>query len=205
MLRSALFEGLDWIEHGFGTRLSDVNQDQMASLDQIHSARVLRADRVGRAASADALIANIPGLAISIRTADCLPILLADPEHRAIAAVHAGWRGSAGEIVRRALDSMRAEFDTSPERIIAAIGPGIGKCCYEVGEEVARKFGLGVAGKLDLAAINREQLISAGIPASQIDTLGLCTMCDPGRFHSYRRDGDAAGRMVSFVRIQNSE
>ena len=82
-----------WIEHGFGTRLDVIDQDAMGSLDQIHSARILRTDRIGRAGSADALITNTLDLAISIRTADCLPILLADPQHRAGAAVHAGWRG----------------------------------------------------------------------------------------------------------------
>jgi YfiH family protein len=203
MLISPLFEGCDWIEHGFGTRLSGVSQEQMASLAQIHSALILRADHEGPAGSADALITNTPNLAISIRTADCMPILLADPEHRAVAAVHAGWRGSAAEILRRTLDRMRAEFDTSPGAIIAAIGPGIGKCCYQVGEEVARKFGLDGAGKVDLATENRQQLITGGVPAGQIDTLGFCTMCDSGTFHSYRRDGDRAGRMISFVRILN--
>ncbi len=205
VLTSIFLSKFSWIEHGFGMRIDAIDQDAMASLDQIHSARILRADHKGRAGSADALITNTPGLAISIRTADCLPILLADPRHRSVAAVHAGWRGSAEQIVRRAIDEMRSEFDTSPEEIVAAIGPGIGKCCYQVGEEVGRRFGLDGAGKVDLAAANRGQLLAAGVPAGQIDTLGLCTMCDSGQFHSYRRDGDAAGRMISWIRIRTPE
>jgi YfiH family protein len=205
VVTSPLLSKFSWIEHGFGTRLDMIDQDTMASLDQIHSARILRADRSGRAGSADALLTNTPDLAISIRTADCLPILLADPRHRALAAVHAGWRGSAEQIVCRTIDEMRSEFDTSPQEIVAAIGPGIGKCCYEVGEEVGRKFGLDSAGKIDLAAINREQLMNSGVRTSQIDTLDACTMCDTERWWSYRRDREAAGRMISWIRIRTPE
>ena len=148
----------------------------------------------------DALLTRHPGLAVSIRTADCLPILIADPASRAVAAVHAGWRGTAAGIVRHAVDAMRAEFDTPLDQLIVVIGPGIGSCCYDVGEDVARQFGLDRAGKIDLAAANRHQLIAAGVRAERIDVLGLCTFCDPAKFHSYRRDKDAAGRMVSFIR-----
>jgi purine-nucleoside/S-methyl-5'-thioadenosine phosphorylase / adenosine deaminase len=198
-LTSAALARCDWLDHGFGTRDSQLDQGAMASLTQIHSARVLRVDGIGLAGEADALITNATGVPLSIRTADCFPILLADPEPRAVAAVHAGWRGTADEIISRALDMMRSEFGTSPQQIIAAIGPGIGPCCYQIGEEVARRFGLTAAGYVDLAAINREQLIRAGVPASQIDTLRHCTRCESELFHSYRRDGDRAGRMISYV------
>ncbi len=205
MLTSRLFIGIPWIEHGFGTRVDTIDQDAMASLDQIHSANVLSASVIGRAGKGDALITDAMGLVVSIRTADCLPILLADPKHRAVAAVHAGWRGTAAEIVRHTIDKMRHDFDTSAADLFAAIGPGIGGCCYHVGEEVARRFGLHAAGKIDLAAINRELLMTSGVPASQIDTLPACTMCDGERWWSYRREGEAAGRMISWIRIQESE
>jgi polyphenol oxidase len=203
-LTSSALTHLDWLDHGFGTRHSLLTQNQMASLTQIHSALVRNALEPGCAGEADALVTDRPGVTLSIRTADCFPILLADPEHRAIAAIHAGWRGTAEEIVCRTIDTMRSDFGTSPERISAAIGPGIGKCCYEVGEDVARRlgiegFGLDAAGHIDLAAINREQLIRAGVPPSHIDTLGRCTFCDPALFHSYRRDREQAGRMISFI------
>ena len=96
-----------------------------------------------------------------------------------------------GEIVGLTIDEMRSEFDTWPEEIVAAIGPGIGKCCYQVGEEVGRRFGLDSAGKIDLAAINREQLMNSGVPTSQIDTFNACTKGDAERWWSYRRDGDS--------------
>jgi copper oxidase (laccase) domain-containing protein len=84
--------------------------------------------------------------------------------------------------------------------LIAAIGPGIGVCCYEVGAEVAQQFGLEQAGRVDLASANRVQLIESAVPERHIEVLGLCTFCDPGRFHSYRRDKQSAGRMVSYIR-----
>jgi polyphenol oxidase len=199
-LTSDALQGLEWLDHGFGTRNSLFVQDKMASLTQIHSALVLRAGDMGCAGEGDALVTDVSGLAISVRTADCFPILLVDPEHRAIAAVHAGWRGSAARIVCRTLDTMCSEFGTVPGDVIAAIGPGIGKCCYEVGQAVAQSFDRG-AGALDLAGINREQLVQAGVPAGHIDTLDRCTKCEPELFHSYRRDGERAGRMISFIRI----
>jgi polyphenol oxidase len=199
-LTSAAIRRLEWLDHGFGTRNSLFAQDKMASLTQIHSSLVLKAGDMGCAGEGDALITNVSGLAISIRTADCFPILLVDPEHRAVAAVHAGWRGSAARIVRRTLDTMCLEFGTVPGAVVAAIGPGIGKCCYEVGQDVARNFNRG-AGALDLAGINREQLVQAGVPAGHIDTLDRCTKCERELFHSYRRDKDRAGRMISFVKI----
>jgi len=201
LILSQSLSNLPWIDHRFGTRDAPASQAGMATLKQVHSADCLVSAGAGCAGEGDALLTREPGLAVSVRTADCLPILLADREHRAIAAVHAGWRGTAESIVRRALDTMGATFDTSPGEVVVAIGPGIGRCCYHVGEEVARRFGLDCAGRIDLAETNRAQLAAAGVPAGQVETLGLCTYCDPARFHSYRRDKEQAGRMVSYIRI----
>jgi len=101
-----------------------------------------------------------------------------------------------------AIDFMRAEFDSRSADIYAAIGPGIGECCYPVGEEVSRRFGLSGAACLDLGRENRDQLIEAHVPEAHIHLMGLCTFCDAARFHSYRRDKDSAGRMISFIRIR---
>jgi YfiH family protein len=173
----------------------------MASVRQIHSAAVLTADGARVAGEGDALLTSHAGLAVSIRTADCYPILLADQRRRIVAAVHAGWRGTAGRIVANTLAAMHREFGCNPEDVRAAIGPGIGVCCYEVGPEVAQQFGLGQASRIDLAAINRNQLIDAGVPADAIEIMGGCTRCDATLFHSFRRDRAAAGRMISFIRI----
>jgi YfiH family protein len=198
MIRSSLLSEIDWLDHGFGTRTEPLSQDGMASLKQIHSAKVLAADAAGLAGEGDALVTDRAGVTLSVRTADCYPILLADVARRVVAAVHAGWRGTNAEIVGEALRQMKSD----PRDVRAAIGPGIGGCCYFVGEEVARLFGRSEAGKIDLAEVNREQLIKAGVPAANIEVMGQCTFCDAGQFHSYRRDKEQAGRMISYIGIR---
>ena len=199
-LTSPLLSQFVWLEHGFGTRLSTLEQDRMASLKQVHSATVLVADQpAGCVGEGDSLLAAQPGTMVSVRTADCFPVLLADARTRAVAAVHAGWRGTAAEIVIHTLHRMRDEWGTDPKHVYGVIGPGIGACCYRVGEEVALKFGRKSAGHLDLAAVNRRQLLVAGIPGDQIDAVGSCTYCDVENFHSFRRDKEQAGRMISYI------
>jgi YfiH family protein len=161
----------------------------------------LVANQPGCAGDGDALLTNSPRLRLSVRTADCYPILLADTKNRAVAAVHAGWRGAADEIVAKTIAKMRIQFGTLPADIVAAIGPGIGVCCYEVGAEVAQLFGVEGAGRVDLAAANRCQLIDAGVEDRHIDVLGGCTSCDATRFYSFRREKEQAGRMISYIAL----
>jgi hypothetical protein len=201
LLTSSLLDKLPWIEHGFGTRHAQVRPDDFAGLKQIHSNLVFVADGQGLCGEGDALVTGRIGLAIAVRTADCYPILLADTRHRAVAAVHAGWRGTVTHVVEKALEKMKAEFGTSPADVNAAIGPGIGVCCYEVGEEVARQFGFEHRTHLDLVSENRKQLEAAGVQHQNIEALGVCTYCDAERFFSYRREKEKAGRMTSFIRI----
>jgi YfiH family protein len=198
-LTSTLLQDFPWLEHGFGSRDGNPDQTAMARLQQIHSAATFVAHEHGLVGEGDALVTSSPNVAVSIRTADCFPILLADPKTRAVAAVHAGWRGTAAGIVAATLARMRSEFGTEPENSYAAIGPGIGRCCYEVGIEVARQFGMPHARKIDLAVENRNQLITAGVLPNRIDQVGGCTFCNPAQFYSWRRDHDRAGRMVSFI------
>ncbi len=194
MLTSKL---LAQFHHGFGTRHSAITQDAMASLKQIHSDITFIANGIGCIGEGDALLTAEPGVAVSIRTADCLPILLADPGTGVVAAVHAGWRGTAAGIVGKTVQRMIDELHASPERILAAIGPGIGKCCYEVGFDVAQKLGETQAGKVDLAEINRRQLLAMGV--REIDVVSPCTYCETETFFSYRREAEQAGRMISFI------
>jgi hypothetical protein len=201
VLKSSLLASFHWIEHGFGTRETNLDQTAMARLQQIHSDTAFVAREPGCVGEGDALVTQTQGVAVSVRTADCFPILLADPETRAVAAIHAGWRGTAAGVVRSSLDRMRSEFGTDPRNIFAAIGPGIGKCCYKVGVEVARQFGMHDAGNLDLAVENSKQLIAAGVQPDRIERVGGCTFCHPAQFFSWRRDRDRAGRMISFIRI----
>lgn len=200
-ITASTLEALPWVLHGFGTRhaISD-----LYSLTQVHSDRVLVAARPGFVGEGDAVVTRWENLAISIRTADCYPILLADARNRAVAAVHAGWRGTAARIVQKTIEKMRIEFGTDPSDIHAAIGPGIGVCCYEVGEEVARRFGP-IRAHLDLMSENRRQLEAAGVPSQNIEALGVCTFCDAERFFSYRRDKENPGRMTSFIRIATGD
>jgi len=171
----------------------------MASLKQIHSAIVLAVDGAGLAGEGDALVTSQTRVPVSIRTADCYPILLADTRNRAVAAVHAGWRGTAGRIAIRTIEQLQECYGTEPADLRVAIGPGIGGCCYQVGIEVARQFGLEEAGTIDLAEMNHRLLVENGVAAEHIDVLGGCTQCDAHLFHSFRRDKDSAGRMVSYI------
>jgi YfiH family protein len=193
---------LAWLDHGFGTRHAAV-PEPLATLHQVHSAVCVDAcGRAGRVGEGDALLSDTPGLLVGVRTADCVPILLADETHRAVAAVHAGWRGTVQRIAAHAVEALRARFGTAPAELHAAIGPGIGPCCFEVGPEVAAEFGMAGRVKIDLAAINRTQLIEAGVPPERIYSARLCTMCLPEEFHSFRRDRERAGRMISRIGVR---
>lgn len=130
-----------WLRHAFGTRRAAGDlRFPVAALKQIHSDIVHVVEGPGVGLAGDALVTATPGLALEVGTADCLPLLLADLEHRAIAAVHAGWRGTLQRIVEKALGVMRRRFGTQPARVLAALGPAIHSCCYQVGEEVIEQY-----------------------------------------------------------------
>ena len=199
-------ESLGWLVHGFGTRLSGIPAQfaRLATLKQVHSASCVAAEgRGGILGQGDALLEDAPGAVVAVKTADCVPILLADERRRAVAAVHAGWRGTAARIARAAVGAMRERFGTDAADLHAAIGPAIGECCYEVGPEVAAQFGESGRARLDLAAINRRQLLDAGVTAGRVYPSNLCTMCGIAEFDSFRRDGQAAGRMYAFIGLRD--
>ena len=201
--RVSELDSLEWLLHGFGTRHADIPAlfSQLATVKQVHSAACVAAEgRSGVLGQADALLEDRPGAVVAVKTADCIPLLLADERNRAVAAVHAGWRGTAAHIVQRAVEAMGARFGTTPADLHAAIGPGIGECCYEVGPEVAAQFGLQGRAHVDLAGQNRQQLANTGIPIERVYVSGLCTMCG-AEFHSFRRDKESAGRMYSFIGV----
>jgi hypothetical protein len=209
--RCESFERLGWLEHGFPTKSSRMPDVAITTLRQVHSAEVFDANGLSdRQCEGDALVSNQPGKWIAVRTADCVPILLADHRTRAVGAIHAGWKGTAASIVRRAIERMSASFETDVIDIHAAIGPAIRVCCYEVGRDVAARFeelfpeGIRPHSRdgrvmLDLVEANRRILTASGVPAAQIYDSGLCTFCCREEFHSYRRDPSDRGRMVSFL------
>jgi YfiH family protein len=193
-----------WLEHGFGTRLFQPPAS-LATLRQIHSDIVVYADRPGCLAEGDALLSDLPGQTIGVKTADCLPILLVDERCRNVAAVHAGWRGAVTGIAQKTVEAMAARWNTRPEDLHAAIGPGIGPCCFEVGPEVAIEFGEAPQRtRINLPKYIRRQLLAAGLPERRIYTAGLCTFCHPDLFHSFRRDRQKAGRMISVIGVKSS-
>jgi purine-nucleoside/S-methyl-5'-thioadenosine phosphorylase / adenosine deaminase len=194
-----------WLVHGFGTRLADIPAlfENLATLKQIHSATCMPAEgRSGEIGRGDALLEDTPGAVVAVKTADCIPILLVDECKHAVAAVHAGWRGTVARIVPAALAGMAERFGTAPSDLHAAIGPGIGKCCYEVGPEVAVQFAEQKRIHIDLADVNRRQLLETGVSPERIYVANLCTMCLPEEFHSFRRDKEAAGRLYSFAGLR---
>jgi YfiH family protein len=168
---------------------------------QIHSAVALPA-RPGRCGEGDAVYGDTPGLALCVVTADCVPVLLAGPDGQ-IAAVHAGWRGLAGGVIAETLKRIGG----GGPGWTAWIGPTIGPCCYEVGEEVAEQVAEASGpeamvpgpGKphLDLVAAARRQLTDGGV--TEVHTVAACTRCETERLYSYRREGKGAGRNIAFI------
>jgi hypothetical protein len=222
---SQLLSGIPGFAHGFGTREFSENalrafaRDrgfQPVLLDQIHSEIVHIVDAVPpERPRGDALVADQAGLLLVIKTADCLPILLADRKRRAVAAVHAGWRGTRAGIVERAVGIMTDRFGVSSSDLLAAMGPCIGASCYEVGEDVRGEFlesgfpsdlfvPTGRPGKFmfDLPGANALQLRIAGVPPEQIDLVDACTHCDSG-LYSYRRDRNTSDRLFSFIGLSS--
>jgi YfiH family protein len=204
--RCAEFQHILWQSHGFGTRMANPAVD--VTLRQIHSSHVWNAHPLAdREGEGDALVTDEIGRHIGVRTADCVPILLLDSGRRAVAAVHAGWRGTAAGIVARAVEKMQLDFSSKPGDIRAAFGPCVRECCYEVGPEVAAQFSAlfpewpPVNGPLhlDLCEANRRHLAAAGVPADQVFDSGLCTVCLAEHFFSYRREPHNPGRMVSAI------
>ncbi len=181
--------------------------------DRVYTVRHARHrgwERLDRTFEADALITDLPGVVLTVLTADCAPILLYDPVHQAIGAVHAGWRGTDAHILPKTVEAMQVQYGSDPGDLIVAIGPAIGGCCYEVGIEVAERFFAHPKalqqqpnGKyhLDTRQVNAEQLIAAGVPQSQIEISPICTQCEHERFFSYRADR-TTGRFMSGIMMK---
>jgi YfiH family protein len=159
----------------------------------------------------DALVTNIPHVVLTILTADCVPILLYDPIHEVIAAVHAGWKGSKAEIVKKTVQKMTEIFGCYPSDIQAGIAPAIGGCCYEVGKEVAEHFFyMPDAYKqkdekymLDLPNVNKQQLLDAGLKEENIEMSHICTACDVEYYFSYRKEQGCSGRFMSIIGLKD--
>lgn len=204
------------VPHGFGTKglgeadlLRAFRGLTPVRIRQVHGADVLvlrAGDPIPQRAPYDAVLTDRDDCLLWVRTADCLPLLIWEPQAGAVGVVHAGWRGILKGIIKRAVEAARVAFGASPAAMVAAIGPCIRGCCYEVGEEVARPFeerfgpsvlrGEGGRITLDLARCARVELEALGI--TKVEDLGHCTSCEPHLFWSYRKEG-TRNRQLNFI------
>lgn len=215
--------GRQGAEHFFGTRHGwperSPSMRAVVSVRQVHGTEVLVIDwpvsgRWTVEGGWDALVTDQPGVLLTIRTADCVPVLIHDPVRRVVAAVHAGWRGALGGIIPKTIAVMGQRFGSKPASLRVGIGPAAGACCYEVDEPVLsrlretstawpRLVRETQAGKalLDLRGLVQSQTQAAGVRDDAVYSVGLCTICQPNLFHSYRREGAARGTMVNGIML----
>ena len=220
LLRYDLGPGVE----AFSTRRDSVLPYPVVQSHQVHGVRVAVVDRPDMTREdlegVDALVTALPGCAIGVRTADCVPILLYDPVRRVVAAIHSGWKGTVQRISQKTLFLMKQEFDCRPEDIRAALGPAIGPESFQVGEEVVQffkeqnfplddiwSFRPGFSNvpmldghHLDLFKANRWLLEETGVPAACIQVAGIDTYKDPS-FYSARNEGMDCGRTISFIKL----
>jgi YfiH family protein len=210
--RAALAENTDRFARAVGFDAQRLRQAQ-----QVHGARVIVADEhqheherehegETKYEEADALVARNAGDAVGVRVADCVPVLVGDSKSGRVAAIHAGWKGVVGGVVRAGVEAVRAEGE-----LVAAIGPCIGPCCFEVSEDVAAKIAGAsndscvakrhAPGKamIDLRVAVAAQLAALGVAHARLEQVAGCTRCERDRFYSFRRDGDSAGRLLAVV------
>lgn len=193
---------------------SQLNFDlpQMVNIRQVHGSRIIVAAEETAAESsfpeeADGAVTNVCCLALTVRTADCLPIFIFDPRRKCIGLIHAGWRGARQEIPSRAVRLLEKRFGCRPQDIRVAFGPAIRPCCYAVGEEFKDYFPdetmeRGEKRYFDLPKASRNQLLRCGIKEANIFDCGICTCCDTDYF-SYRREGERTGRMISLMMLRS--
>lgn len=203
-------------------RAVGVEPETLVTAGQVHGDVVAVASSPGHHPDADGLVTLSPGLALAVFCADCVPVWLLDPVTPAAAVLHAGWRGSLAGIAARGVATMVARLGGRAQDILAAIGPSIGPCCYEVGPEVwepaARFYGGEVVGRvlpdgkarLNLWEVNRKALAASGVLPANIYVAGLCTSCRADLFYSHRRaageapsgpGGGREGRMAALIRL----
>ena len=201
-----------------------IDPERLVAAGQVHGAAVLRvgADHAGigarpgsgRVGLGDALMTDEPGVALLSLHADCLPLFLVDPRRRAIAVVHAGWRGAVADVAGATVHALAGAYGSRPDDLLAFLGPAIGPCCYEVGSEVAAAWvdrAGGDAGEalrpvgdrwaLDLRAANAVLLRRAGLPAAHLESSSVCTRCAGEAWFSHRGQGPTTGRFGAIIAL----
>lgn len=173
---------------------------------QVHGANVAVVDDTqAPLIDADAVILSTAGIAVAVRTADCLPVLLADPVLNVVAVIHAGRRGSEMGVTAKTVELMAQRFGSKPERVLAGLGPCIGECCYEVDDVTAMNFHKSCGGEkgvmLDIVSANKRQLIMVGVAPKNIFNSGICVSCENSKFFSYRKERNNTGRFLTGIAI----
>ena len=224
-------EGLEFVDIAITTtnidakNLDDVNNafkdvftlKNLSKNKQIHSNIVNKVDKdnIGQIIDGDAIITNEKNVPLLILTADCVPVVLVDKVNKAVGLVHAGWRGTYGKICSETLQSMKENYNTNTEDVVAIIGPSIGKCCYEVSYDLVEKFSALLPNAdekiyeirdekyyLDLWEINTQILKEFGVLKSNIINMNICTSCKCDRFFSYRKHDKTPKRIGTFIEIK---
>ncbi len=190
----------------------------IVQVKQVHGGDAIDAADAATDRGADALVARAGGgpVAVGVRVADCVPVLVADEASGDVAAIHAGWRGVVAGVVRVGVERLGVGRPPGVARLVAAIGPCIGPCCFEVGRDVAEQIGRASRGArvvaaergdkayVDLRAAVRAQLVAAGVGDARIEDVPGCTKHETARFHSFRRDGGNSGRMLAAIAARRS-
>lgn len=160
-------------------------------------------------ADCDAMITDQKDVILTVLTADCVPVLLFDREKKVVAAVHAGWKGTKSNITGKTVKKMIETVGSDPKNIVAFIAPSIGRCCYEVGEDVASHFSdqetfekVGEKYMLDLPMVNQKQLLKAGLKMDNIELSDQCTSCEVDTYFSYRKEQGCSGRFMSMIGLK---
>lgn len=188
---------------------SNMNVKNITYLHQVHGDKFYLVEYVNyrqiSGCDGDAIITSEKGIPIGVMTADCIPVILLDPKKGWAAAVHAGWKGTSLGIASKVVDYMKVELGCNEGDIIAAVGPGIGPCCFEVGDEVASKFSF-VSEKngrkyVDLWRENETQLRNSGISCENMDISQVCTQCNNDKLFSFRGEKGNTGRMGAFIEL----
>ena len=194
-------------------------------MNQVHDVKVAVVDRVDISPQEldgyDAMITDLPGIAIGVRTADCIPVLLYDPVKKAAAAIHSGWRGTVSKIISKTVAKMQSTYASQPSDLLAVIGPAICMECFQVGEDVALKFkeagfdinsvwafrgpktGNGMEGghHIDLKQACRQTLVETGVKSENIQISDLCTYEDNHLLYSARKESIECGRNITYIKI----
>lgn len=183
--------------------------DRLVQPIQIHDSNVVYVNTPGTFPETDALISDVEGIFLSIKTADCVPVLLYDSLKQVIGLIHAGWRGVLSNIISKTIFMMKKMFGTEPRDILAGLGPAICECCYEISAEIADQFSCSEVIRLDnrvylnIIRAVENRLISSGVLPEKLDRIALCTFCNTEKFYSYRRDNGKTGRLMTVIGLRN--